>query len=102
MAMIASQTFVDRLNEAEISLSELTAYAERLANRLVGYADTPEGILGDSPPSNGILPDVGDTATRMTRKVRDIRQSLGRISESLPSEPETANKTPGFGALGTR
>lgn len=89
MAMTLQQTFVDRLNDAEGQLSELASYAEHLTNRLVGYSDTAEAGYAEAP-SSGILPDIGDTAGRMTRKVRDIRQNLGRIAESLPAE--TAGK----------
>lgn len=90
MAMTMQQTFVDRLSEAEDALNELVTYADRLTSRLVGYSDAAEAGYGEQPPSNGILPDVGDTAGRMARKVRDIRQNLGRIAESLPAE--TLNK----------
>jgi hypothetical protein len=86
MALVAQQTFVDRLSEAEDALNELVSYADRLTSRLVGYSDAAEAGYGDQPPSSGILPDVGDTAGRMARKVRDIRQNLGRIAESLPAE----------------
>jgi hypothetical protein len=90
MAMTTQQTFVDRLNDAENALSELASFADHLTNRLVGYAPEAEAGYADLPPSNGILPDVGDTAGRIARKVRDISQNLSRIAESLPSETKPA------------
>ena len=90
MALIAQQTFVDRLNEAEGQLGELASFADHLANRLVGYADEKEAGYGDNTPSNGILSDVGDAAGRMSRKAREIRSYLNRISEALPAETVNA------------
>lgn len=80
------QNFVDGMNIAETELSELVNFAEALASRLVGYADTPESAYPGDMPSSGILPEMADRANRMSRKVGDVRRSLNRIVEALPSD----------------
>lgn len=85
MNTLEQQTFVDRINQADAALSDLAIYADNLANRLVGYADTNE-VYNDGMPSSGLLPSVGDTADRMSRKAEEIRRSLNRINQALPIE----------------
>jgi hypothetical protein len=93
MNTLEQQTFIDRLNSAEGALGELAIYADNLANRLVGYADETQEGYGDTMPSMGFLPGVGDTASRMSRKVDEIRRCLSRINQALPAE--TINKPAG-------
>lgn len=90
MNLTSQQTFVDRINEAEMAVTELSRYADRLASRLVGYADT-EKAFNDEVPSSGILSDVGITASRILRAAGDIRSHLRRIEESLPAETAVAS-----------
>lgn len=80
------QTFVDRIDTTEKEISDLVRMAENLANRLVGYADTPEPAYPGDMPANGILHEIGDRAGRMAVKIGDVRRSLQRISDALPPE----------------
>lgn len=90
------QNFVDRIDHAEKELADLVRTAETLANRLVGYADAPETAYPGDMPVNGILPDIGDRAGRMAAKIGDVRRSLKRISDALPSDTIQGNAPKGY------
>lgn len=87
MALIAEQTFIDRLAETDRELSSLVRAANELAGRLVGYPDEGEAPADNPPDSDALLSRVGDTAARMSRAIADINRTLDRISRSLPAEP---------------